>query len=73
MIQLLMRRGKASLIKQLTRQEDIEAKCYECSGGWPDGITKSSNEVYALRPALLTVKALQRASPHSLYYRLSQD
>ena len=46
-IQLLKRRGKASLIKrlkgkQLTRQEAIEAKCYECSGGWPDGITKCS-------------------------------
>jgi hypothetical protein len=36
-------RGKSSLVKflkgvRITRQEAIEAKCYECMGGWPDGI-----------------------------------
>jgi hypothetical protein len=49
------RRGKASLIKhlkgkQLTRQEAIEARCYECNGGWPDGVIDCRNLICALRP-----------------------
>jgi hypothetical protein len=37
------RQGKASFVKfleggRITRQEAIEAKCYDCEGGWPEGV-----------------------------------
>ncbi len=37
------RKGKAELSKYLhgesiTRQQAISAKCYDCSGGYPDGL-----------------------------------
>jgi hypothetical protein len=39
------RRGKSSLMRYLkgrsiTRQEAIEAKCYECEEGWPEGVQR---------------------------------
>ncbi len=48
-------RGRAELLryrqgKKLTRQESIAAYCYDCTGGYVDGIEPCQNADCALHP-----------------------